>query len=93
MLYVTEPSKLYGPRASVIILRNSDCCIREPDNTSSLSGVLREPRIIHILQLIQDQHRVTTTLQHLVQKYYTSECGRLITLVYNTCSSKTKLEF
>jgi len=77
MLYVTEPSKLYGPRASVIILRNSDCCIREPDNTSSLSGVLREPRIIHILQLIQDQHRIVTTLQHLVQKYYTSELRKI----------------
>ena len=38
------------------------------DNPGSLSGVLGEPRIIHILQLIQDRHGVTTTLQHLVQK-------------------------
>jgi steroid 5-alpha reductase family enzyme len=34
----------------------------------TLSGILGEPRIIHILQLIQDQHGVATTLQHLVQK-------------------------
>jgi hypothetical protein len=58
---------------------------REPDNSVSLSGVLGEPRIIHILQLIQDQRGVTTTLQHLVQKYLTSEYGRLITLDYKTC--------
>jgi hypothetical protein len=30
-----------------------------------LSGVLGELRIIHILQLVHDQHGVTTTLQHL----------------------------
>ena len=65
---VAEPHKLYGPRTPVIVLKTSDYCTREPDNSSSLSGVLREPRIIHILQLIQDQHGVITTLQHLVQK-------------------------
>ena len=43
------------------------CCTRALDNPNSLLGVLREPRIIHILQLIQDQHGVVTTLQHLVQ--------------------------
>jgi len=65
---VAEPPKLYGPRASVIVLKTSDCCTREPDNFGSLSGVLGEPRIIHILQLIQDQHGVTTTLQQLIQE-------------------------
>ena len=46
----------------------SDYCTREPDKLGSLLGVLGEPQIIHILQLIQDQHGVTTTLQHLIQK-------------------------
>ena len=65
---VVQPPKLYGPRAPVIVLKTSDSCTREPDNSGSLSGVLGEPRIIHILQLIHDQHGVTTTLQQLVQK-------------------------
>ena len=64
---MVEPPKLYSPRAPVIVIKTSDCCTREPDNSGSLSGVLGEPRIIHILQLIQDQHGVTTTLQHLLQ--------------------------
>ena len=59
---MAEPPQLYGPRAPVIVLKTFDCCTREPDNSSSLSGVLGEPRIIHILHLIQDQHRVATTL-------------------------------
>jgi hypothetical protein len=59
---VAEPPKLYGPRAPVIVLKTSDYCTREPDNFGNLSGVLGEPQIIHILQLIQDQHGVTTTL-------------------------------
>ena len=78
---MAEPPKLYGPRVHVIVLKTSDCCTRESDNPGNLSGVLEEPRIIHILQLIQDQHGVTTTLKHLEQKYYTSEYGRLTLLV------------
>ena len=65
---MAEPPKLYGPRAPIIVLKTSDYCTRELDNFGSLSGVLGEPRVIHILQLIQDQHGVTTTLQHLIQK-------------------------
>ena len=65
---MVEPPKLYGPHAPVIVLKTSDCCTLEPDNSGSLSGVLGEHRIIHILQLIHDQHGVTTTLQYLVQK-------------------------
>jgi hypothetical protein len=61
---MAEPPKLYGSRAPAIVLKTSDCYTREPDNSGSLSGVLREPQIINILQLIQDQHGVTTTLQH-----------------------------
>ena len=83
---MAEPPELYGPHVLVIALKASDCSTRELDNSGSLSGVLGEAQIIHILQLIQDQHGVTTTLQHLVQKYLTSECGRLITLVFKTCS-------
>ena len=65
---VAEPPKLHGQHVPVIILKSFDCCTWEPDNSDSLSGVLGEPRIIHILQLIQDKHGVTTTLQHLLQK-------------------------
>jgi hypothetical protein len=65
---VAEPPKLYSPHTPVIVLKTSDCCTWEPDNLGSLSGVPREPQIIHILQLIHDQHRVTTKLQQLVQK-------------------------
>jgi hypothetical protein len=61
---VAEPSKLYGPRAIVIVLKTSDCCTREPDDSGSLSGVLGEPQIIHFLQLTQDHqwsyHNITT---------------------------------
>ena len=59
---MAEPPKLYDPRAPIIVLKTSDSCTREPDNSGSLSGVLGEPRIIHILQLIQDQHGAATTL-------------------------------
>ena len=65
---MVEPPKLYGPHMPVIVLKTSDCCTRESDNSGSLLGVLGEPQIIHILELIQDQNGVTTTLQHLVQK-------------------------
>ena len=46
--YVAEPPKLYGLHAPVIILKISDCCTQELDNSGSLLGVLEEPRIIHI---------------------------------------------
>ena len=65
---MAEPPKLYGPHAHIIVLKTSDYCTREPDNSGSLSCIIGEPRIIHILQLIQDQHGVTTTLQYLLQK-------------------------
>jgi hypothetical protein len=39
-------------------------CTCKPDNSDSLSGVLKKPWIIHVLQLIQDQqrscHNITT---------------------------------
>ena len=63
---MAEPPKLYDPRVLVIVLKTSNCCICEPDNSGSLSGVLGEPRIIHVLQLIHDQQGVDTTLQHLM---------------------------
>jgi hypothetical protein len=49
---MAEPHKLYGPRVSVIVQKTSDCYTRELDNSGSLSGVVEEPWIIHILQLI-----------------------------------------
>jgi hypothetical protein len=58
-------------------LRPLTACTWEPNNSGSLSGVLREPQIIHILQLIQDQHGVTTILQQLVQKNHISKCEDL----------------
>jgi len=51
-LSMVEPPQLYGPHVPVIVLKTSDCCTREPDNLGSMSGVLEEPWIIHILQLI-----------------------------------------
>ena len=65
---VAEPPQLYGLHVPVIVLKTYDCCTREPNNSDSLSGVLGEPRIIHILQLIHDQHGVATKLQYFVQK-------------------------
>jgi hypothetical protein len=55
VVIVAELPKLYSPRVPIIVLKTSDYCTREPDNSGSLSGVLEEPRIIHILQFIQDQ--------------------------------------
>ena len=63
---VVEPPKLYVPHVPIIVLQTSDWCTHKPYNPDSLSGVLREPRIIHILQLIHDQHGVTITLQQLI---------------------------
>jgi hypothetical protein len=69
-IYLSDlwPPKLYGPRAPIIVLKTSNCSTRESGNTGSLLGVIGKPRIIHILQLIQDQYGVTTILQYLVQK-------------------------
>jgi len=53
-LSVAELPKLYGPHVPVIVLETSDCCTWEPDNSGSLSGVLREPRIIHVYLFEQD---------------------------------------
>ena len=39
---VAEPPKLYGPHVHVIVLKTSDCCTWELDNSGSLSGVLEE---------------------------------------------------
>ena len=50
---MAEPPKLYDPRAPVIVLKTSNCYTWVPDNIGSLSGVLGEPWIIHILQLIR----------------------------------------
>ena len=65
---MAEPPKLYGPHVPVIVSQTSDSCTRELDNFGSLSRVLGEPQISHILQLKHDQHGVATTLQHWVQK-------------------------
>ena len=48
-LGVAEPPKLYGTHVHVIVLMTSDYYTQEPDNSGSLSGVLRETQIIHNL--------------------------------------------
>ena len=45
---VAEPPKLYGPHVLIIVFQTSDNRTWEPDNCGSLSGVLGEPRIIHV---------------------------------------------
>jgi hypothetical protein len=66
--HVVELPKLYGPRARVIVPKTSDCCTREPDNFSSVSGVLGEPESSTFYNSYRIIHGVTTTLQQLVQK-------------------------
>jgi hypothetical protein len=66
MAIVAEPPKLYGPHAPVIVPKTSDGDAYVPDNLKSMSGVLREPRIIHIFLLRQDQqwscHNITALI-------------------------------
>jgi hypothetical protein len=59
-----------GPRTTIIVLKTSDYCAREPDNSGSLSGVLGEPRIIHFSHLIRIITEDIAVLQQLIQKYY-----------------------
>jgi hypothetical protein len=80
---VAEPPELYGPRAPVIALKTSKYCIQEPDNLTVCrvsSGNLNHP---HLTTHTRINKGVTITLQHLLQKY-TSECGRMIALIYKT---------
>jgi hypothetical protein len=46
---VTEPPKLYGPHVPTIVFQTFDSCTCKLDNSGSLSGILGETRIIHIL--------------------------------------------
>jgi hypothetical protein len=72
---VVEPPELYGPHVPTIVFQTSDSCTCKPDNSGSLSGVLGETRIIHVLQLIQDQQRSCYNITTFDIKYLTSECG------------------
>jgi hypothetical protein len=71
---VAEPPELYGPHVPIIVLQTPDSGTWKPDNSGSLSGVLGETQIIHILQLIQDQQRSCYNITTFNIKYLTSEC-------------------
>ena len=85
---MAEPPQLYSPHVPVIVLKTSDCCTREPDNSGSLSGIFGEPRIIHILQLTQDQqwsyHKITTFETNIIHQ---SKAQKIYNLSYKTSSS------
>jgi ABC-type taurine transport system substrate-binding protein len=59
---------LFSLHPSVLSLLRSLTYACESHNSDSLLGVPAEPRIIHVSQFIQDQHGVTTMLQHFLQK-------------------------
>ena len=65
-----------GPRVPIIVLKTSDYYTRKPDNTVVcwVSSGNRKSSIFYNSYMINNG--VATTLQHLVQKQYTSECGR-----------------
>jgi hypothetical protein len=60
---VAEPPELYGPHVPTIVFQTSDSCICKPDNSGSLSGVLRETRVIH------DFTSHTESTKELLQHY------------------------
>jgi len=72
---VAVPPKLYGPHVLIIVFQTSNNRTWEPDNSDSLSGVLREPQIIHDFFSSRIYHRkhcrITTVVQ--IYKYITSE--------------------
>ena len=43
-LAVAEPPELSGPHAPIIVSNTSDRCARVPNESRSLSGVLRKPK-------------------------------------------------
>jgi hypothetical protein len=74
MMGVAEPPELYGSHVPTIVFQTSDSCTCKPDNSGSLSGVLGETQIIHVLQLIQDQQSSCYNITTFDIKYLTSEC-------------------
>jgi hypothetical protein len=74
-LAMAEPHELCAPHMPTILFQTSDSCTCKPDNSGSLSGVLGETRIIHVLQLIHDQQRSCYNITTFDIKYLTSEYG------------------
>jgi hypothetical protein len=86
VVILAELSKLYGLHVHVIVFQTSDCCTWEPDNSGSLSGVLGEPRIIHVYISEQD------TLQKALQ-YYNSYTNIQIYFIRVNSGSLTNHKF
>jgi hypothetical protein len=77
---ITEPPKLYGPHAPVIVHKTSDGYACTPDNLRRSVGCPhRTPIQLHLTTHTRINKRVTTTLQHLLQNF-TSEYGRITTM-------------
>jgi hypothetical protein len=77
---VTEPPKLYGPHAPVIVPKTSHGYACTLDNLRRSAGCPhRTPIELHLTTHTMINKGVTITLQHLLQKF-TSECGRIITI-------------
>jgi hypothetical protein len=66
-MLLLQNTLIIWPTCAHHCLTDPDWCTRKPHNSGSLSGVLGEPQIIHILQLIQDQqwsyHNITTLIK------------------------------
>jgi hypothetical protein len=71
---MVEPPELYGPHVPIIVLQTLDSGTWKPNNSGSLSGVLGETQIIHVLQLIQDQQKSCYNITTFNIKYLTSKC-------------------
>jgi hypothetical protein len=80
---MVEPPKSYGPHVPIIVSQTSDSSTCKSDNFGSLSGVLWEPRIIHILISSRINYRNIIVLQQLYNytiDYIRVNSGRLITI-------------
>ena len=66
-----------SPHAPIIVLKTSDCCTWEPDNPVVCRVSSGNPESSTFYNSYRINNRVATTLQHLVQKYYTSELRKI----------------
>jgi hypothetical protein len=77
---VTEPPKLYGPHAPIIVPKTFDGYVCTPDNIRrSIGCPHRTPIQLHLTTHTRINKGVSTILQHLLQNF-TSECGRITTM-------------
>ena len=88
IVIMAETPQLYDPYVPFIVLKTSDYCTREPYNSGSLLGVLRNPES----SIVYNSYRINMELPQHYNSWYKNNLHQsvkdLLTLGYKHVSVK-----